>query len=310
MSNNKEENKKYLDKIRGCLIGGAAGDALGYPIEFFSWQKIREYFGSNGIEEYQIDKQTGRALISDDTQMTLFTANGILYGCTRGCLRGIMAPIEDYIHMAYLDWLVTQTKTQREYSEKFDKPGGISWLLDVPQLYENRAPGNSCLSALKSGKKGNIDEPINNSKGCGGIMRAAPVALCSNMLQKTKVPDIYRLNMQKLDMHGAKTAAITHGHSLGYMPAAVLVHIIHCAVYKNEGCDMDLDDIVEEGIQAAAVLFAYDENLAVLTSIMDKARNFSKNSRSDEKIENLQKNIDELNYYYQVARLDNDSTTM
>ena len=26
---------KNLDKYRGCLIGGAAGDALGYAIEFF-----------------------------------------------------------------------------------------------------------------------------------------------------------------------------------------------------------------------------------------------------------------------------------
>ncbi|MDE7309981.1 MAG: ADP-ribosylglycohydrolase family protein [Lachnospiraceae bacterium] len=83
-------NKKYLDKIRGCLIGGAAGDALGYPVEFFSWREIQERFGSDGITEYQIDSQTGKALISDDTQMTLFTANGILYGYTRGCLRGIL----------------------------------------------------------------------------------------------------------------------------------------------------------------------------------------------------------------------------
>lgn len=25
---------KVRDKIRGCLFGGAAGDALGYPVEF------------------------------------------------------------------------------------------------------------------------------------------------------------------------------------------------------------------------------------------------------------------------------------
>lgn len=287
MSNRQEENKKYLDKICGCLIGGAAGDALGYPIEFFSWQEIQEHFGSNGIEKYQIDKHTGQALISDDTQMTLFTANGILYGYTRGCLRGIMAPIENYIHMAYLDWLTTQTKTKRGYSEDFDKPDGISWLLDVPQLYENRAPGNSCLSALKSGRKGSIEEPINNSKGCGGIMRAAPIALCSHMLQKTKSPDIRRLNMQKLDMHSAKTAAITHGHSLGYMPAAVLVHIIHCAVYQNKDNHIDLYDIIEESRQTAATLFEGDENLTILTSIIDKAIIFSQNSRSDE--ENIRK---------------------
>ena len=25
----------YIDKIMGCLYGGAIGDALGYPVEFF-----------------------------------------------------------------------------------------------------------------------------------------------------------------------------------------------------------------------------------------------------------------------------------
>lgn len=28
------ENKKLKDRIRGSLIGGAIGDALGYPVEF------------------------------------------------------------------------------------------------------------------------------------------------------------------------------------------------------------------------------------------------------------------------------------
>lgn len=271
--NKKEENKKYLDKIRGCLIGGAAGDALGYPIEFFSWEEIQEHFGSNGITEYQINRKTGKALISDDTQMTLFTANGILYGYTRGCLRGIMAPIEDYIHMAYLDWLTTQTRAEREFCEDSDKQKGISWLLDISQLYDNRAPGNSCLSALKSGRKGSITNPINDSKGCGGIMRVAPVALCSHMRWKS---------IQKTDLDGAKAASITHGHSLGYMPAAALVHIIHCAVYRNRNGNINLYDIVEESKQTIIDLFTGDSNLTALISIIDKAVFFSKNSGSDE----------------------------
>lgn len=37
--------KKNLDKFRGCLIGGAAGDALGYTIEFLSENFIFAKFG-------------------------------------------------------------------------------------------------------------------------------------------------------------------------------------------------------------------------------------------------------------------------
>ena len=65
-----------LDRYRGCLIGGAAGDALGYPVEFMSLDSIISRYGQSGIISYEL--KNGIAEISDDTQMTLFTACGIL----------------------------------------------------------------------------------------------------------------------------------------------------------------------------------------------------------------------------------------
>ena len=52
------------NRIRGSLLGGAIGDALGYQIEF-----------KRGIKEKEITRFNGKGIISDDTQMTLFTAN-------------------------------------------------------------------------------------------------------------------------------------------------------------------------------------------------------------------------------------------
>lgn len=72
---------KHLDRYRGCLLGGAAGDALGYPVEFLSLTDIQEQYGPAGITSYTL--QNGVAQISDDTQMTLFTANGLLFSETR-----------------------------------------------------------------------------------------------------------------------------------------------------------------------------------------------------------------------------------
>ena len=66
---------KTLDKVRGCLVGGAAGDALGYAVEFLDNDSIIETYGKDGITEY--DLTGGIARISDDTQMSLFTANGL-----------------------------------------------------------------------------------------------------------------------------------------------------------------------------------------------------------------------------------------
>ena len=68
------------DRIRGSLIGGAIGDALGYPVEFiYSFEGIQKRYGERGItrldtKQHWLDEtgQTGKAVVSDDTQMTLF----------------------------------------------------------------------------------------------------------------------------------------------------------------------------------------------------------------------------------------------
>ena len=93
-----------------------------------------------------------------------------------------------------------------------------SWLMNVPELFARRAPGNTCLGALESGKCGTLENLINHSKGCGGVMRVAPIGLYFND-QDVSIRDIATI--------GAEAAAITHGHTLGWMPAASLVQIVH-----------------------------------------------------------------------------------
>lgn len=195
------------NRFRGCLIGGAAGDALGYAVEFKTEGEIFSRFGERGITEYEL--QGGKALISDDTQMTLFTAEGLLTGKAGGDTGSYAGAI----HSAYLDWLKTQ-------EEKYPLPEGEhgSRLLKVPELFNRRAPGNTCLSALHTGEYGTTGKPINHSKGCGGVMRAAPVGLYFND-RGLSSEDVARI--------GAEAAAITHGHPLGWMPAAALAQIIH-----------------------------------------------------------------------------------
>lgn len=100
--------KEVSDRIRGCLFGGAAGDALGYPVEFLWIDDIRKRYGPGGIQSYDFDGRTGKALISDDTQMTLFTADGILSGLTQNRLNGTSIPLRKYVESAYADWLSTQ----------------------------------------------------------------------------------------------------------------------------------------------------------------------------------------------------------
>ena len=269
----KIESEAYKDSIRGCMIGGAVGDALGYPVEFFSTPDIYGDYGPYGITDYELDRNSGKALISDDTQMTLFTANGLLFGNTRFNLRGTAASQSAYIAMAYKDWHMTQT-TQFE-----NKPSDcrhyfayISWLCDIPELYRRRAPGNTCLDALSdpnnTRREDFVDPPINNSKGCGGVMRVAPLALTR------------WVSTDVLLRQAAQTAAITHGHPLGYMTASVLCYIIHRVVFI-EDYPIDLKKIVLEAKETVCDMFKECEYTSELAYIIDQAVKLSENDEAD-----------------------------
>lgn len=275
------ETEKHLDAVRGCMAGGAAGDALGYAVEFWREKRIFDTYGPEGITEYETDSRSGKALISDDTQMTLFTANGLLAGETRGLMRGIAGPPREYVKSAYYDWLKTQQSTMREVNrhERYTEEGGVSWLLDVPELYSRRAPGNTCLDALTAkndNRKDYIRNPANNSKGCGGIMRVAPLALLY------RPGENYSGGLRELDLEGAQLAAITHGHSLGYMPAAAVTHIIS-RILTDE--NPDLKEIVLDARDMMEQLFAGDRHQEELIRIMNLAVELSENAADD--LENI-----------------------
>ena len=261
-----KKTEVYLDKVRGSLFGGAAGDALGYAVEFVKEPKLFKTYGSSGIQEYAIDSDTGKALISDDTQMALFTANGILVGDTRLCMRGIGGIPHGYVARSYKDWLFTQEHSYGQAPEK----GRSSWLLDVPELYHDRAAGGTCLNGIASASyPGSVAEPINDRKGCGGIMRVAPIGL----------KDYSNVPSGAFAKEAAELAALTHGHSLGYMPAAVLALIIRSLVY-GEG-DKPLKRVIEEALATVTDEFSPDPHLNELADIVRLAIQLSENSQPD-----------------------------
>lgn len=267
-----KETERNMDRIKGSLFGGAVGDALGYAVEFLGEEQIQELFGKGGIQEYQLDSTSGKALISDDTQMSLFTANGILIGETRGHMRGIQGPPRSYVAIAYQDWLKTQEGAYFGTS-KSGQDSSDTWLMDIPELYSQRAPGRTCISELVKLQDNNycssdyIHEKRNNSKGCGGVMRVAPLGL-----------HYANIDLGILDMEGAQLAAITHTHPLGYMPAAVLVHIVSRAVYAPE---MPLAEIVAEARDTATDIFKDEDYINDLTDLVNLAIDLSENEDSD-----------------------------
>lgn len=231
-------------RIRGSLLGGAVGDALGYPVEFLG-------AAESSIQEYVPDLKTGKALISDDTQMTLFTACGLLWGYSRSCMRGIGGDMWNYIAFAYEDWLKTQCP---DYGKQ---KLAVSWIRNIPELNARRAPGMTCLSALQA-QGGNIQRPINSSKGCGGVMRIAPIALYGAAHKHWD--RVYNAQIC------AEAAAITHGHPLGWLSAAALGNILY-DIMEN----FSLDYAVQDTMQFLQAQYADYPDTEAMISLLKKA---------------------------------------
>ncbi len=201
----------------GSMVAGALGDALGYAVEFSQIRMIREVYGEAGITEPQL--RSGVAEISDDTQMMLFTLEGLIRAHV--ALRADSAatdPIPAVQH-AYQRWYYTQTHSWQQAAGPYSalsEPDG--WLVSNPGLLVGRAPGNTCLSALntfaRTHQHATFENRVNDSKGCGGVMRVAPAAVWSH-------------DPVEIFHTGAATAALTHSHPSGYLSAGVLAVVVH-----------------------------------------------------------------------------------
>jgi ADP-ribosylglycohydrolase len=210
----RQQRRTVQGRFLGCVLGGAVGDALGAPVEFMSRAEIHRRFGPKGITQYA-PAYGGLGTITDDTQMTLFTAEGLIRGWVRGCFKGISTYAGVTAH-AYLRWLQTQgERASCEIDFGADEPG---WLFQQRQLHSRRAPGNTCLSALRA--MSSLGEPArNDSKGCGGVMRVAPAGLFAWRLRQYESPhDAFRL--------GTELAGLTHGHPTGALTGGVLAVLI------------------------------------------------------------------------------------
>ena len=240
-----------IERFTGCLLGGALGDTLGAPVEFLDLPGIRARFGPNGIEAPS--PAYGRVgAITDDTQMTLFTAEGLLRAHNRFLGKGL-SHVPSVVRHAYLRWLHTQGERDawRYFFDDRPEPWPDGWLVSLPDLHERRSPGNTCLSALRSRRMGEVSTPLNDSKGCGAVMRSAPVGL-------VPVDDPFG--------DGCELAALTHGHPSGYLAAGFLAHLVRSLV-----CRLSLDDALDAALAELVQRPGHEECLQAVTAARELA---------------------------------------
>lgn len=253
-------------RVRGCLLGGALGDALGYPVEFSSLDRIRAAHGDRGVTGLVPDADGVTGRISDDTQMTLFTVEGLRQAHAREREKGIGGGAPRLVREAYGRWLYTQRKPRPD--EGNHGLWGEAW------LYARRAPGNACLSGLTSdfvpdahtalGPPG----PVNpDSKGCGAVMRSAPFGL-------TGAPADRAFTL------AAHCAQITHGHPTGYYAAGALAAIVAHLVRDGDS----LEGAVLRTLRLLARHPGHEETTAALERALALAADAPPSAQTVEKL--------------------------
>lgn len=231
------------EKKRDILLAGAIGDAVGYVVEFTKLSQIQKTYGPNGLT-LDLIHPDAPLTVSDDTQMTLFTLEALHTLPYEADTRDI----EWTFYTSFMQWLYTQ-----------HNPAGkelTSPLARFSSMQVQRAPGMTCLGALN--KKLPRPNPINESKGCGGIMRAAPCGFLAS--QDSAIA------------YGVWQARVTHGHPSGYLSAGYFAGLIWCI--EN---GLSLDHAIVSCNKDIAKFNGSDETL----DIVHRAQQTAKRSTGD-----------------------------
>ena len=226
----------HITSYRGCLLGLAVGDAMGYTVDSRSWLEITEDYGPNGLLGY--DLVNGYADVTSYTQLAAFTCNGLLLGLTRGQMLGKMAPFIKYIGLSSREWAVSQRPWGRP-----DKT--FCWLLQQSDLCRRHCMDTRMLETLVRGDLGALEELKHNFPGPGSLTTAIGVGLFF---------DPNRMDKTEIDRLGAEAVALTHGNALAFVSGAMLTHIVsRCLRHPN----LPLKPIVVEAMEAVREQFGH-----------------------------------------------------
>jgi ADP-ribosylglycohydrolase len=229
------------DKVRGCFLLGACGDALGAPLEGIKdLETIIAAHGDKGLKdiiEFKNAYGSGRDFppgrITDDTTMTMTTAAAML----------LAKDVHDWKEMrgllwqGYLNWVQYQDDGA-ELAKKIDP--AIKWPEGSDKFWFYCGAGRGTIAALMQDEPGSVARPINYdcvirgqhttgpNPGCGGMMRVAPLALLD-------------LSDKEIFELGCESAALTHGHPEAFVATGAVALLEHYAAR-----DIDMPDAVRK----------------------------------------------------------------
>lgn len=240
------------DAYRGCLLGLAIGDAMGYPVDTKTWRQIQEDYGPYGLMGY--DLRNGYAEVSSHTQIAVFSCNGLLLGQTRGQVYGKMAPFVRYVGLAQQEWAIGQ--------RRYDQPGrNHCWVFRVSEMRHRHCTDTRMVETLNRGKLGSLEDPVNKYDTPASLPSAVAAGIFA---------DSGKLKQAECDRLGAESVALTHGHPLAFLPGAVVAHLIGGCLRQPE---KPLTRLVKEALRAMQEQFVreYPREVGQVTALVEQA---------------------------------------
>ena len=249
--------------IRGCLLGLAVGDAMGYPVETKTWSQIQEDYGPYGL--MGLDEVNGYADVTSHTQLAAFTCNGLLLGQTRGQVLGKMAPLVRYVEVAQQEWAIGQ--------RRYDQPArNLCRVFRIQELRRRHCTDSRMVETLnrslersrqKPDRLGALEAPRNTYDDPASIASAISVGLFAHSARG-------QLNQEELDRLGAESVALTYGSPLAFLPGAVVTHLISRCIADQ---DTPLVTLVEDAMTALENQFGreYHRHVKEITKLVHQA---------------------------------------
>ncbi|MFC9245954.1 ADP-ribosylglycohydrolase family protein [Streptomyces sp. NPDC057136] len=202
------EQQDFRSRVRGALLGGAIGDALGAGVTGLTLEEIREAHGAEAVTDFA-PAHGRRGAVTAVTQLTLFTVDGLIRAQVRRDT-GAWHPPTD-VHRAHLRWAATQRDWGPDERRTED-----GWLAREEWLYTRRAPARECLTGFGDSVMGTLDQPKNpTARDSAALTRSAPFGL------------LVGWEPQLVLQLAVECAAQTHGHATAQLAAGALAVMVH-----------------------------------------------------------------------------------
>lgn len=220
---------KKRSSYRGCLLGTAVGDLMGYTVNSHSLEEIRTDYGPSGLLGY--NPPNGYAEITSHTQLAAFTANGLLRGLTLGRYKGTMSPYINYIAQSHWEWASSQEIMGRPTKT-------VCWLFHEKSICHRHCLDTRMKELILRKQFRTPEEP--------GNPMATPTSLCA-ALGVALFHDPDNMEQTETDRLGLEAVALTHGSPLAFLTGAAVAHLVSTLLANPKA---DMDELVQQTMDA------------------------------------------------------------